>query len=62
MTLVDLDLPSDAAIGAIPKIRARDPGAHIIGLSTYEPDAACFRVTCAPGCWHSVCAITVSDP
>ncbi|MGC9945264.1 MAG: response regulator transcription factor [Bryobacteraceae bacterium] len=40
VTLMDLDLPSQAAIGAIRKIRARDAGARIIGLTTYEPDAA----------------------
>ena len=40
MTLMDLDLPSESAIGAIRKICARDPGARIIGLTTYEPDAS----------------------
>ena len=39
VTLMDLDLPAEAAIVAIRKIRARDSGARIIGLTTYEPDA-----------------------
>ena len=43
VTLMDLDLPADAALGAIREIRARDAGARIIGLTTYEPDAACGR-------------------
>ena len=34
VTLMDLDLRSDAALGAIHKVRARNPGANIIGLST----------------------------
>jgi DNA-binding NarL/FixJ family response regulator len=38
VTLMDLDLPSDSAFGAIRRILARDPGARIIGLSTYEPN------------------------
>jgi DNA-binding NarL/FixJ family response regulator len=40
VTLMDLDRPADAAIGAIRRIRAHDATAHIIGLTTYEPDAA----------------------
>src|SRR5690348_12423300 len=40
VTLMDLDLPSRAAFGAVRKICAQDPGACIIGLTTYEGDAA----------------------
>ena len=40
VTLMDLDLPSEAAIAAIRRIRAQNPGARIIGLTTYEPDSA----------------------
>jgi DNA-binding NarL/FixJ family response regulator len=40
VTLMDLDRPSEAAIRAIQKIRAHDVNAHIIGLTTYEPDGA----------------------
>jgi DNA-binding NarL/FixJ family response regulator len=40
VTLMDLDLPSEAALGAIRKIRAQDATARIIGLTTHEPDAA----------------------
>jgi len=47
VTLMDLDLPSEAALGAIRKIRARDAAAHIIGLTTYEPDAAWTRALAA---------------
>jgi DNA-binding NarL/FixJ family response regulator len=39
VTLMDLDLPSAASVGAIREIRARDAGARIIGLTTYERDA-----------------------
>jgi DNA-binding NarL/FixJ family response regulator len=39
LTLMDLDMASHAALGAIRKIRAHDPGARIIGLATYERDA-----------------------
>jgi DNA-binding NarL/FixJ family response regulator len=46
VTLMDLDLPSKAALGAIRKIRARDARARIIGLTTSEPDAAWARALC----------------
>jgi DNA-binding NarL/FixJ family response regulator len=39
VTVMDLDLPSEAALGAIRKIRAQDAGARIIGSTTYERDA-----------------------
>jgi DNA-binding NarL/FixJ family response regulator len=48
--LMDLELPTDAAIGAIREIRARDAGARIIGLTTYEPDAAWARALAAGAC------------
>jgi DNA-binding NarL/FixJ family response regulator len=47
VTLMDLELPAEAALGAIRKIRARDAGARIIGLTTYEPDAAWARALAA---------------
>jgi DNA-binding NarL/FixJ family response regulator len=47
VTLMDLDLPSEAAIGAIRKIHARDAGARIIGLMTYERDVASARALAA---------------
>jgi DNA-binding NarL/FixJ family response regulator len=50
VTLMDLDLPSDAAFGAIRKIRARDAKARIIGLTTYEPDSAWTRALSAGVC------------
>jgi CheY-like chemotaxis protein len=50
VTLMDLDLPLEAAFGAIRKIRARDAGARIIGLTTYEPDAAWARALAAGAC------------
>jgi CheY-like chemotaxis protein len=50
VTLMDLDLPSGAAIGAIRRIRARDPDARIIGLTTYEPGAAWARALAAGAC------------
>ena len=40
LALMDLDMASHAALGAIRKIRAYDPDARIIGLATYERDAA----------------------
>jgi DNA-binding NarL/FixJ family response regulator len=51
VTLMDLELPSEAAIGAIRKIRARDADARIIGLTTYEPDAAWARALSAGACY-----------
>ena len=50
VTLMDLDLPSEGAIGAIRTIRARDPGAYVIGLTTYEPDAAWAKALVAGAC------------
>ena len=50
VTLMDLDLPSEAAIGAIRKMRTRDDGARIIGLTTYEPDAVWAQALAAGAC------------
>jgi DNA-binding NarL/FixJ family response regulator len=50
VTLMDLDLPSDAAFEAIRKIRARDAEARIIGLTTYELDIAWTRALAAGAC------------
>ena len=50
VTLMDLELPAESALGAIRKIRARDAGARIIGLTTYEPDAAWARALAAGAC------------
>ncbi|HJZ99088.1 MAG TPA: response regulator transcription factor [Candidatus Solibacter sp.] len=41
--LMDLDLPSGAGIAAIEEILKHDPSACIIGLLTYEWDAARLR-------------------
>lgn len=60
VTLMDLDIPSAAAIGAIRKIRARDAGARIIGLTTYEPDAA-WAEALAAGAYQCVAKDRVSD-
>jgi two-component system NarL family response regulator len=43
VTLMDLDLPSDAAITAIQEILKIDPAACVIGSSTYEWDESCKR-------------------
>jgi DNA-binding NarL/FixJ family response regulator len=50
LTLMDLDMASHAALGAIRKIRAQDPGARIIGLATYERDAAWTEALAAGAC------------
>jgi len=50
VTLMDLDLPSETAIEAIRNICARDGGARIIALTTYEPDAAWTRALAAGAC------------
>ena len=50
VTLMDLELPAESALGAIRNIRARDAGARIIGLTTYEPDAAWARALAAGAC------------
>ena len=42
VTVMDLDLPSGAGIKATQQIRARDPGACVLGLLTYEWDEATF--------------------
>jgi len=60
VTLMDLELPAESALGAIRKIRARDAGARIIGLTTYEPDAAWARALAA-GAWHCVAKDGLSD-
>ena len=53
VTLMDLDLPSEAALRAIREIRVRDSFARIIGLTTYELDAA-WAAALAAGAWHCV--------
>jgi DNA-binding NarL/FixJ family response regulator len=60
VTLIDLDRPSAAAIGAIRKIRERDAGARIIGLTTYEPDAA-WAEALAAGALHCVAKDRLGD-
>jgi DNA-binding NarL/FixJ family response regulator len=60
VTLMDLDLPAEAALGAIRKIRARDGGARIIGLTTYEPDAA-WPGALAAGACQCIAKDRVSD-
>jgi len=50
LTLMDLDLPARAALGAIAQIRAQDPGARIIGLATYERDATWMEALAAGAC------------
>jgi len=50
VTLMDLDLPAEAAIGAIRKIRVQDAGARIIGLTTFAPDAVWTRASSAGAC------------
>jgi DNA-binding NarL/FixJ family response regulator len=60
VTLMDLDLPSGAALAAIRKIRARDAGARIIGLTTYEPDPV-WAGALAAGAWRCVGKDRLSD-
>jgi DNA-binding NarL/FixJ family response regulator len=60
VTLMDLELPSESALGAIRKIRARDARARIIGLTTYEPDAA-WAGALAAGAWQCVAKDGLSD-
>jgi len=50
VTVMDLDPPSEAAIAAIREMRAQDAAARIIGLSTYEPDAAWAEALAAGAC------------
>jgi two-component system, NarL family, response regulator len=50
LTLMDLDMASQAALGAIRQIRAQDPGARIIGLATYERDATWMEALAAGAC------------
>ncbi len=50
LTLLDLDMAAHAALGAIRKIRAQDPGARIIGLATYERDAAWIEALATGAC------------
>jgi DNA-binding NarL/FixJ family response regulator len=60
VTVMDLDLPSGAALGAIRKIRARDTGARIIGSATYELDAA-WAGALAAGAWQCIAKDRLSD-
>jgi len=50
LTLLDLDMASLAALGAIRRIRAHDPDARIIGLATYERDAMWTGALAAGAC------------
>jgi DNA-binding NarL/FixJ family response regulator len=50
VTLMDMDLPAEAALGAIRKICAHDAVARIIGLATYEPDETWARALAAGAC------------
>jgi DNA-binding NarL/FixJ family response regulator len=50
LTLMDIDMPSRAALGAIRKIHAQDSGARIIGLATYERDATWTEALAAGAC------------
>ena len=50
VTLMDLDLPAEAALGAIRKVRARNSGARIIGLSSYDPDTTWAKALAAGVC------------
>jgi DNA-binding NarL/FixJ family response regulator len=50
VTLMDLDLPGEAAFGAIREIRARNSSARIICLSSYEPNAAWRKARVAGAC------------
>jgi two-component system NarL family response regulator len=43
VTLMDLDLPSDAGIAALQRIVKIDPDACVIGSSTYEWDESCKK-------------------
>jgi len=47
VTLMDLDLPSGTALAAIKRIRARDLGAAIIGLTSYDGDRVRTRASAA---------------
>ena len=40
MTLLDLDLPGLAGITALRRILKKDPAASVLGLVTFEEDAA----------------------
>jgi two-component system, NarL family, response regulator len=60
VTLMDLDLPSVASFGAIREIRARDAGARIIGLTTYERDAT-WAWALAAGASECIAKDRVSD-
>jgi DNA-binding NarL/FixJ family response regulator len=43
VTLMDLDLPDSAGITSLRRILKKDPSACVLGLLTYEEDAACER-------------------
>lgn len=43
VTLMDLRMPELDGVGAIERIRATDPGAHILVLTTYDSDADIVR-------------------
>jgi DNA-binding NarL/FixJ family response regulator len=43
LTLIDLDLPSDAGLGALHRIRGIDPDAAVIGLVTDDWDESGMR-------------------
>src|SRR5215475_13388078 len=50
VTLMDLDLPGSASIGAIQEIRKLDPEARILGLVTVDWDPACGKALTAGAC------------
>ena len=52
VVLIDLRMPRLDGVGAIQAIRAVDPGARLVALTTYEGDAAIHRALSAGACGY----------
>lgn len=52
VVLIDLRMPVLDGVGAIEAIRAVDPGARLVALTTYEGDADIYRALTAGACGY----------
>ena len=52
VVLIDLRMPRLDGVGAIQAIRALDPGARLVALTTYEGDADIHRALSAGACGY----------
>ena len=61
VVLMDLRMPKLDGVSAIAAIRAADPGAHIVALTTYDGDADIHRALSAGACAYLVKDVLVQE-